>query len=25
VIEVGYVLGDRLVRPAKVAVFTPEG
>ena len=25
VIEVGYVLGDRLVRAAKVAVFTPEG
>lgn len=25
VIEVGYALGDRLVRPAKVAVFTPEG
>jgi len=25
VIEVGYALGERLVRPAKVAVFTPEG
>ncbi|WP_168916654.1 nucleotide exchange factor GrpE [Microcella flavibacter] len=25
VIEVGYALGDRLVRAAKVAVFTPEG
>ncbi|MGY6497954.1 MAG: nucleotide exchange factor GrpE [Microcella sp.] len=25
VIEVGYALGDRLIRPAKVAVFTPEG
>jgi molecular chaperone GrpE len=25
VIEVGYVLGDRLIRAAKVAVFTPEG
>lgn len=25
VVEVGYALGDRLVRPAKVAVFTPEG
>lgn len=25
VIEVGYVLGDRLVRPAKVAVSVPRG
>jgi len=25
VIEVGYALGDRLVRAAKVTVFTPEG
>ena len=25
VIEVGYVLGDRLVRPAKVAVAVPRG
>lgn len=25
VIEVGYILGDRLIRAAKVAVFTPEG
>lgn len=25
VIEPGYVLGDRLVRPAKVAVFVPAG
>lgn len=25
VVEVGYVLGDRLIRAAKVAVFTPEG
>lgn len=25
VIEVGYALGDRLIRAAKVAVFTPEG
>lgn len=25
VIEVGYVLGDRLVRPAKVAVSVPQG
>jgi molecular chaperone GrpE len=24
VIEVGYALGDRLIRPAKVAVFAPE-
>jgi molecular chaperone GrpE len=24
VIEVGYALNDRLIRPAKVAVFTPE-
>lgn len=25
VVEVGYVLGERLIRAAKVAVFTPEG
>lgn len=25
VVEVGYVLGERLLRAAKVAVFTPEG
>jgi molecular chaperone GrpE len=24
VIEVGYALGDRLIRPAKVAVSVPE-